>query len=185
MDDIKKAYFDDLKDKAYTARSAHNRGHTSGRQIKIPSEKELQAMNGPTHTVNTNEFITYAEFKKLPDGLKKEWLLAMFSKFDICGKTITDAWGISKTPLYGYCEKFGIKLPKRKANREAEKAFFEFAKVKVPDETEPEPVKAMAVTKARFTLCGAYDEESLLQKFRVLVPGGKQVAIDVEITTAL
>ena len=138
-------------------------------------------MNDPTHSVNTNEFITYAEFKKLPNSLKKEWLTAMFEKFDICGNTISDAWGISKAPIYTYCKELGIKLPKRHKNPEADKAFFEFAKIRVP--AEPEPVKAMAVTKARFTLCGAYDEESLMQKFRALVPGGKQVAISVEITT--
>lgn len=81
LTDEQKEFIADCKDKARTARDSHNKRSHCGKSggIKFPSdnltEKQRRAMNGKVVAYNINEALTDEEFKKLPDDIKKLYVL--------------------------------------------------------------------------------------------------------------
>lgn len=56
-------------------------------------------MNGEIKVYKMNEPITYAEFKKYPDDLKKQYVNNLREKFDVSDTAIAEMMGINKKTL--------------------------------------------------------------------------------------
>lgn len=56
-------------------------------------------MNGEIKVYKMNEPITYAEFKKYPDDLKKQYVNNLREKFDVSDTAIAEMMGINKRTL--------------------------------------------------------------------------------------
>ena len=89
MDDVKRLFLDDAKEKKITGYSAHKKAYTS-RRVRFPSdyltEKEKRKMNSSVSRYNLNQPIKWKEFKALPDDLKKQYiyrLRKLYSATDI------------------------------------------------------------------------------------------------------
>lgn len=97
MTDEKFLFVTDCADKKRTARGVNNkRTHTGkGGKVRFPSDnltrKELNAMNGEVVSYKLNEPMTWAEFKALPDDIKKTYIKLLreklLSKEELCKDT--------------------------------------------------------------------------------------------------
>lgn len=105
MSEITDMFYDECTDRKRTARGAFNKRTHNGKRggVKFPSDylskKEKRKMNGEIKVYKMNEPITYAEFKKYPDDLKKQYVNNLREKFDVSDTAIAEMMGINKGTL--------------------------------------------------------------------------------------
>ena len=105
MSEITDMFYDECADRKRTARGAFNKRTHNGKcgGVKFPSDylskKEKNKMNGEIKVYKMNEPITYAEFKKYPDDLKKQYVNNLREKFDVPDKAIAEMMGVNKNTL--------------------------------------------------------------------------------------
>lgn len=114
MKDEQFVYYQDVKEKKITSRSARNqRTHTGkGGRVKLPSDnltqKELKAMSGEVKSYRLNEPMTWVEFKAMPDDLKVTYIKLLRQKFDVSDREIAKMFGISQTVISKWVRTLGI-----------------------------------------------------------------------------
>lgn len=138
MNDEEYLFHATVKERKDVARSARNRrGHTGkGGAVKLPSDfrtkKEIEKMNGECRSFNVNEPMTWAEFKLMPDDLKREWILNLRARFGCSLSKMADVLGIHKAPFCKEAKRIGIS-PSRKGLVFDEKGFYEWSGLKTED----------------------------------------------------
>ena len=121
-------YRQEVRDKSITARSARKmRTHTGkGGAVKFPSDyltaKERKAMNGEVKSFNIHKPMTWADFKAMPNDLKKAYIKMIRHRFDAPDGYIAEMLGCSQRILSVHLADLGCSGPKRggrqKWNRE-------------------------------------------------------------------
>ena len=123
--DEKYTFITDVAEKKRTARGAFNkRTHNDkGGKVRFPSDylsnKERNKMNGEIREYRMNSPITYAEFKKYPDDLKKKYIQRLRDMFDVSDKDIAEMMGVNVKTLATALAKIdarGGRRGKRKAD---------------------------------------------------------------------
>lgn len=107
-------YRQDVRDKAITARSARRMRTYNGKggSVKFPSDfltaKERKAMNGEVKTFNINNPITWADFKAMPDDLKKAYIKMIDHRFNAPNTYIAKMFGCNQRTLSLYLKDMGF-----------------------------------------------------------------------------
>ena len=140
MDEIKSAFYSDVKSKSITAHGSHNirRKYDNNKRY---TRKEWKKMNGATYTMNINEFIPFKEFRKLPDAMQKEWIEAQIKKYGVCKTSFAKLWDVDPSTPWKMFKQLGINSPK--ANAKKEKKFLREMK---PKAEKPMPTLEPPVT---------------------------------------
>lgn len=105
MNDEKYVFISEVKERKNIARSARNRRSHNGKggKVMMPSDrmtrKEWESMNGEVKHYKINEPMSYAEFKALPDDIKKIYIKTLRSKFDVPDKYIAEMMGVGKSTI--------------------------------------------------------------------------------------
>lgn len=125
MTDEKYTFITDVAEKKRIARGAFNKRTHNGKggKVRFPSDylsnKERNKMNGEIREYRMNSPITYAEFKKYPDDLKKKYIQRLRDMFDIPDKDIAAMMGVNVKTLASVLAKIdarGGRRGKRKAD---------------------------------------------------------------------
>ena len=125
MTDEKYTFITDVAEKKRTARGAFNKRTHNGKggKVRFPSDylsnKERNKMNGEIREYRMNSPITYAEFKKYPDDLKKKYIQRLRDMFDVSDKDIAEMMGVNVKTLATALAKIdarGGRRGKRKAD---------------------------------------------------------------------
>lgn len=102
MKDEEYLFFQDMRDKKITARSARNtRTHNGKRgRVKLPSDyltkKELNAMNGEVKSYRLNDPMSWKEFKAMPDDVKAIYIQQLRAKFNAYDSAIAEMMGVHR-----------------------------------------------------------------------------------------
>ena len=125
MTDEKYTFITDVAEKKRIARGAFNKRTHNGKggKVRFPSDylsnKERNKMNGEIREYRMNSPITYAEFKKYPDDLKKKYIQRLRDMFDVPDKDIAEMMGVNAKTLATALAKIdarGGRRGKRKAD---------------------------------------------------------------------
>ena len=125
MTDEKYTFITDVAEKKRTARGAFNKRTHNGKggKVRFPSDylsnKERNEMNGEVREYRMNSPITYTEFKKYPDDLKKKYIQRLRDMFDVSDKDIAEMMGVNVKTLATALAKIdarGGRRGKRKAD---------------------------------------------------------------------
>ena len=125
MTDEKYTFITDVAEKKRIARGAFNKRTHNGKggKVRFPSDylsnKERNKMNGEVREYRMNSPITYAEFKKYPNDLKKKYIQRLRDMFDVPDKDITEMMGVNVKTLATALAKIdarGGRRGKRKAD---------------------------------------------------------------------
>ena len=125
MTDEKYTFITDVAEKKRTARGAFNKRTHNGKggKVRFPSDylsnKERNKMNGEIREYRMNSPITYAEFKKYPDDLKKKYVKRLRDMFDVSDTDIAAMMGVKAKTLNAALIKIdasGGRRGKRKAD---------------------------------------------------------------------
>lgn len=125
MTDEKYTFITDVAEKKRIARGAFNKRTHNGKggKVRFPSDylsnKERNEMNGKVREYRMNSPITYAEFKKYPDDLKKKYVKRLRDTFDVSDTDIAAMMGVKAKTLNAALVKIdasGGRRGKRKAD---------------------------------------------------------------------
>lgn len=125
MTDEKYTFVTDVAEKKRTARGAFNKRTHNGKggKVRFPSDylsnKERNEMNGKVREYRMNSPITYSEFKKYPDDLKKKYVKRLRDMFDVSDTDIAAMMGVKAKTLNAALIKIdasGGRRGKRKAD---------------------------------------------------------------------
>lgn len=105
MTDEKYTFITDVAEKKRIARGAFNKRTHNGKggKVRFPSDylsnKERNEMNGKVREYRMNSPITYSEFKKYPDDLKKKYVKKLRDMFDVSDTDIAAMMGVKAKTL--------------------------------------------------------------------------------------
>lgn len=125
MTDEKYTFITDVAEKKRIARGAFNKRTHNGKggKVRFPSDylsnKERNKMNGEIREYRMNSPITYTEFKKYPDDLKKKYVKRLRDMFDVSDTDIAEMMGVNVKTLATALAKIdarGGRRGKRKAD---------------------------------------------------------------------
>lgn len=125
MTDEKYTFITDVAEKKRIARGAFNKRTHNGKggKVRFPSDylsnKERNKMNGEIKEYRMNSPITYVEFKKYPDDLKKKYIQRLRDMFDVSDTDIAAMMGVKAKTLNAALIKIdasGGRRGKRKAD---------------------------------------------------------------------
>lgn len=141
MKDEQYVYIQDLKEKKTIGRGSFNkRTHVGGSGKKkwaaeLMSNKELAKMNGELKTYRLNDPMTWAEFRALPDDIKKMYINAIRERFNPCDSAIAQMLGTDPSTFLKRLKRLGLPHGSGKLGKEWDRAGFEaWAKVEKPTE---------------------------------------------------
>lgn len=130
MTDEKYTFITDVAEKKRTARGAFNKRTHNGKggKVRFPSDylsnKERNKMNGEVREYRMNSPITYAEFKKYPDDLKKKYIQRLRDMFDVTDKDIAAMMDVNVKTLATALAKIDARCGRR-GKRKADYVAFE------------------------------------------------------------
>lgn len=130
MTDEKYTFITDVAEKKRIARGAFNKRTHNGKggKVRFPSDylsnKERNEMNGKVREYRMNSPITYAEFKKYPDDLKKKYVKRLRDTFDVSDTDIAAMMGVKAKTLNAALVKIDASGGRR-GKRKADYAAFE------------------------------------------------------------
>lgn len=131
MKDETYVFIKDSMDKKTIGRSAFNkRSHAGGSGKKkwaaeYMTNKELAKMNGELKTYRLNDPMTWAEFKALPDDIKKMYIKGIQERYNPFDKAIAEMMGIHFSCLSVELKRLGINRGQNGGRREWDKEGFE------------------------------------------------------------
>lgn len=94
---------EEIRDKKRTSYSANKKPVRNSRRVRMPSDyltqKEKEMMTGEIKTYNLKKPMKWAEFKALPDDLKKEYLIRLKKLYRANDTCLGEMMGVSKTSV--------------------------------------------------------------------------------------
>lgn len=83
MKDETYTFFEDVREKSKTARSAHARPQRGKSRFKQYTAKEVREMSGPDYSVKLGKRMTFQERKALPESLQQEYIKDILARYKI------------------------------------------------------------------------------------------------------
>lgn len=150
MTDEKYLFVTDCATKKRTGRSYYNRKTHAGKggRVRLPhdnlTKKELEKMNGEVKSYRLNDPMTWAEFKKMPDDLKTNYINLIRNAYGVSDSIIAKHMLRCSQPTFSAeARRLGLgrgKNPENKVAVNTEGFLAWCSGVKAPVETEPEDV---------------------------------------------
>lgn len=117
MNEIEKLFQDDVQNKKVIGRSARHVARTR-RKVVLPSdrltEKEIEKMSGEVHSYNLGNPMKWAQFKEMPDDLRKAYLERLRDRYNATNKAIGEMMGVSDQSVMKEAHRLGVRaLTKR------------------------------------------------------------------------
>lgn len=105
MTDEEYVFRSECADRKRVARGSFNKRSHAGKggRVKMPSDymtkKERDKMNGEVQSYNLNSPMKWAQFKRMPDDIKREYLSTIISKYNPQQKALAEMFGVSRNTV--------------------------------------------------------------------------------------
>lgn len=164
MKDETYVFIKDTMDKKAIGRSAFNkRTHAGGSGMKkwaaeYMTNKELAKMNGELKTYRLNDPMTCAEFKAMPDDIKKMYIQGIRERFSPPDNALAKMFGVHPTTVMGTLTKLGLHHGEKNKFRKWDRAGFDawasgkkVEELEVTEEAVTEETEVTEVTEETVT----------------------------------
>ena len=111
MKDERHVFFEDVHEKAITARSAKKRVSHSGCRLPQYTTKEIREMHGPVHKIDLDKPIAYTDFKAQPETLQKEYVKNILANYKVGMSAIAELLGVPVPTCTYKLHKLGFSFP--------------------------------------------------------------------------
>lgn len=114
MTDEEYVFRSECADRKRTARGSFNKRSHAGKggRVKMPSDymtkKERDKMNGEVQSYNLNSPMKWAQFKQMPDDIKREYLNSIISRYNPQQAALAEMFGISRNTVCSMFRELGI-----------------------------------------------------------------------------
>ena len=153
MTDEEYIFRTECAEKKRVARGSLNRRSHAGKggRVKTPSDymtkKERDKMNGEVQSYNLNRPMRWAQFKRMPDDIKREYINSIMKRFDPQQAAVAEMLGVSPWTLNDLCRKrLGIQF-KRGGTQRADRNDAFWAWVNGTEKSEQEIAPEIAEEK--------------------------------------
>ena len=117
MNDYEYVFKQDVKAKKSTAQSARKMNRTGKGAVKFPSDyltaKEKKKLSGPVTTYDMGRPMTWKEFRKLPDDIKRAYIEGLGDKYHASTPMLAKMFNVSPSTVDNYLGKNKIKRTQR------------------------------------------------------------------------
>lgn len=152
MTDEAYEFHQDVAEKKRIARSAFRKNACGKGAMRFPSDhlssEERSAMNGECTTYRMNDPMTWKEFKKLPDELKKVYILQVRERFHAKSKDFCELFSCSHYTFDKELARLGVgvghKMSKTPCDREAFKRWLNRETIEVEEKSGSPAKKPIA-----------------------------------------
>lgn len=175
MKEETRIFYEDVQEKAKTARSAHNRPRRGKSRTKDYTAKEVRNMSGPTYTINLNKPIAYRDFKALPENLQKEYVQNLIAKYDAGPTEIARVMGANMKTCSALLHRLGFTFAKGHRQAVEKKAQMRAAY----ETTEVTPAKKMALQNISLAFSGVYDPGAFAKQLSAFLPKGQELRVSL------
>ena len=177
MKDEKYVFFEDVKEKAITARSSRKRPRRSGCRLPQYTAKEMREMSGPTYTINLKRRITYTEFKALPESLQKSYVQNIVDKYRIGPSALAELMGANAGAVGMYLSKRGFSFKRGfQPKKEDLERFREDYGI-----SANAPTKKITLENFSFCFSGAFNAAGFVKQIKAFVPEGQLLRVSVAV----
>ena len=177
MKDEKHVFFEDVKEKAITARSSKKRPRRSGCHLPQYTAKEMREMSGPTYTINLKRRITYTEFKALPESLQKDYVQNIVDKYGVGPSALAELMGANAGAVGVYLSKRGFSFKRGfQPKKEDLERFREDYGI-----SANAPTKKITLENFSFCFSGAFNAASFVKQIKAFVPEGQLLRVSVAV----
>ena len=177
MKDEKHVFFEDVKEKAITARSSKKRPRRSGCHLPQYTAKEMREMSGPTYTINLKRRITYTEFKALPESLQKDYVQNIVDKYGVGPSALAELMGANAGAVGVYLSKRGFSFKRGfQPKKEDLERFREDYGI-----SANAPTKKITLENFSFCFSGAFNVASFVKQIKAFVPEGQLLRVSVAV----
>ena len=177
MKDEKYVFFEDVKEKAITARSSKKRPRRSGCRLPQYTAKEMREMSGPTYTINLKRRISYTEFKALPESLQKDYVQNIVDKYGVGPSALAELMGANAGAVGVYLSKRGFSF---KRGFQPKKEDLERFREDYGISTNA-PTKKITLENFSFCFSGAFNAASFVKQIKAFVPEGQRLRVSVAV----
>lgn len=180
MTDEEYLYRQDVKEKAIIARSSRNSRSARRRGCRTSTDnmtrKEWEKMNGPVHTVNLGQAMTWEEFRAMPKNLQQQYAQHILDHYAVGPYAIARMFGVSGAYCGTYLHELGIKFSgKRAAQAETERFLKDYGK------PAADKKNSLEVERISLTFSGAFSPEAIAARLAGLFPEGQNATITIEV----
>ena len=177
MKDEKYVFFEDVKEKAITARSSRKRPRRSGCRLPQYTAKEMREMSGPTYTINLKRRITYTEFKALPESLQKDYVQNIVDKYGVGPSALAELMGANAGAVGVYLNKRGFSFKRGfQPKKEDLERFREDYGI-----SANAPTKKITLENFSFCFSGAFNAAGFVKQIKAFVPEGQLLRVSVAV----
>lgn len=177
MKDEKYVFFEDVKEKAITARSSKKRPRRSGCRLPQYTAKEMREMSGPTYTINLKRRISYTEFKALPESLQKDYVQNIVDKYGVGPSALAELMGANAGAVGVYLSKRGFSFKRGfQPKKEDLERFREDYGISVNA-----PTKKITLENFSFCFSGAFKATNFVKQIKAFVPEGQLLRVSVAV----
>ena len=121
MTDCEYVFHQDVREKKSVGRNIRYKNRTGKGGVKMPSDyltkKEKKMLNSDVTTYDMGKPMTWAEFKKMPDDLQRNYMKGMVDKFHPTQRAIADLMGVSDPTIVRFMEMCNIKPSSARGKR--------------------------------------------------------------------
>lgn len=169
MNEIEKLFRDDVQYKKAVGRSARCVARTP-RKVVFPSdrltEKEIAKMSGEVHSYNLKNPMKWAQFKEMPDDLRKAYLERLRDRYNATNKAIGEMMGVSDQSVMKEAHRLGVRSLTKRDRPSAE--WFNFATYGTP-ERKPVQLDPLEEVKEAAPVVAEIDNAELAATVRELL----------------
>lgn len=182
MTDEELTYRADLKEKNALAKNARSAKRKSRKGCSLPSDgkskKELEAMNGPIHTLKLGKPMTWEEFRGKPESLQKEYIADILAHYEVGPAAIAAMFGISKQHCGNYLRGLGFFCSKKPLLAETNRFLSEFVDGAPAKREGPQHFELERVC---LTFSGPFTPAAITERLASLIPAATEVTITVDV----
>lgn len=182
MKDEEFLFYEDVREKAVTARSAHKHPSRGGCRLRQYTKKELRELNGEVKTYQLNAPITAEALRKMPQDIQRQYFQNIVDKYNVGPKAVGQMLGYTSSgAAYMLFKRLGIKYGLRPSSENVERFFSEFCGREPIQETEIEELAVMTTSSFSVCLSGKYSADSVLAALGANIPTGQACRITIEV----
>ena len=178
MTDEEYIFRQDVREKAVTARSSHNR-KGSCRRCSFSTDKmtrrEWEKMNGPISTVQLGQPMTWEEFSGMPESLRRQYIQDILAHYDVGPNAIGRMLGVSGPYCGKRLRELGFTFSTRASAKETERFLKDFGVVENGVKSQE------GFDRVSVTFSGAFSPEPLVKKLASLFEPGREAVVTIEI----
>lgn len=180
MKDERHVFFEDVREKAITARSSKKKPHRGGCRIPQYTAKEIREMSGPVHKIDLGKPIAYADFKAQPETLQKEYVKNILANYKVGMSAIAELLGVPVSTCTSRLHKLGFSFPRgfKPIREDLERFREDFGLTE-----RVAPTKKMTLENVQLCFTGIFDAGQLAKQLRAFVPENQlcRISIAVEV----